>query len=339
MTRHKQSHFRTGLQNLRRVFVGLAATIAMAGGAAAQSDYPSKPITMLISFSVKGSSGLVGQLLADKMEEVLGQPVELLGHDSGKSGNIAAEAAKAAPPDGYTLFMGTVGNMGLLPNTWADYPVAPLTDLVPLTQITDTPDVLIANPSAPFDTFDEFVAYAKAHPGEVRYSNVAGPSIHAAEFASIIGATGIEIALDESIRGSANAMKAVADGTVQVTMTTVPYILPYLRKGDVKALALASEVRSPQLPDLPLFTELGVPAIPRGSWNGLFVPAGTPQPIVDKLFEAIRFAAEDPGVRAEIEDMGMRVSLNASPEEFRDFLAAEMARFAIVAKEGNIVVE
>ena len=339
MNNPRPSIWRNLAQTAYRASLGLAAALAVTGSATAQEDYPNKPITMYISFAVTGSSGLVGQLIADKMEEVLGQPIELLGHESGKSGNIAAEAAKAAAPDGYTIFMGTVGNMSLLPNTWKGYTVDPLTDLVPLTQITDTPDVLIATPSAPFNTFDEFIAYAKAHPGEVRYSDVSGASIHAAEFASIITATGIEMTLDDSVLGSANAMKAVASGAVDVTMTTVPYILPYLRKGDVKALALASEVRSPQLPDLPLFTELDVPAIPRGSWNGLFVPVGTPQPIVDKLFEAIKYGAEHPEVKAAIEDMGMRVSLNASPAEFHNFLKEEIARFAIVAKEGNIVVE
>lgn len=327
------------LRSMSQLALGLAATLALTGNASAQEDYPSKPITMLISFSVTGSSGHVGRMISEKMEEKLGQPIELVGHKPGKGGNIAAEVAKAAAPDGYTIFMGTIGNISILPNILKGYPVDPLADLIPLTQITDTPDVLIATPSAPFDTFDEFVAYAKAHPGEIRYSNINGASIHAAEFSSIIGATGIEMTLDETIRGSANAMKATADGTIDVTMTTVPYILPYLREGKVKALALASEVPSPQLPDLELFTELGVPSVPRGSWNGLFVPAGTPQPIVDKLFDAIHYGATHPDVKAEIEEMGMRVSLQDSPAAFHDFIEAELARFKVVAEEGNIVVE
>lgn len=305
----------------------------------AQSDYPNKSITMHNSFSLGGSSGLVGELLAPRMEERLGQPIELKGHEPGKSGNIAAESVAAAAADGYTLLMGTVGNITLLQNIWKGYAIDPLEALAPITKVTDTPDVLIAHPSAPFDTFEEFVAYAKANPGAVRYSNIAGPSIHRAEFAAIIGETGIALTLDEDIRGSANAMKAVTDGTIQVTMTTVPYILPHLQANKVKALALASEAPSVHMPNVPLFPEVGVEDVPCGSWNGLLVPAATPQPIVGKLFDAIKYAADDPEVRNAIEDLGMRVDISQSPDAFRSFLEAEANRFYMVAEKYGIVID
>lgn len=323
----------------RTVSSAFAAVFLVTGSALAQSNFPTKPINMYISFSIKGSSGKVGQLLGTKMQEKLGQPIVLKGHKGGKGGSIAALSAAAAAPDGYTLLMGTIGNMTLLPNTWKAYPINPLKDLIPVTRVTDTPDVLIAHPSAPYNTFEEFVTYAKANPGKVHYSNIAGPSIHAVEFASILGATGIDITLNEKIRGSGNAMKAITNGTIQVTMTTVPYILPHLQSGKVKALALASLKPSPQLPGLKLFPTVGVADIPRGSWNGLFLPAGTPQPIVDKLFKAIKYAAEHPDVKKAIEDMGMRVNISQSPSKFRSFLEAETARLGAVAKKANIVVK
>lgn len=305
----------------------------------AQSDYPNKPITMHNSFTLSGSSALVGELMAARMEERLGQPIELKGHEPGRSGNIATEFVAAAAADGYTLLMGTVGNIALLQNTWKGYAIDPLEALIPITKVTDTPDILIAHPSAPFDTFEEFVAYAKANPGAVRYSNIAGPSIHRAEFAAIIGETGIALNLNEEIRGSENAMKAITDGTIQVTMTTVPYILPHLRANNVKALALAAEEPSVHVPNVPLFPEVGVEDIPRGAWNGLFVPAATPQPIVDKLYDAIKYAAEDPEVKNSIEDLGMRVDISQSPDAFRSFLEAEANRFKMVAEKYEIVID
>jgi tripartite-type tricarboxylate transporter receptor subunit TctC len=320
--------------DIRRTIMLLVGSDAMA-----QSDYPNKSITMHNSFLLHGSSGLVGELMAARMEERLGQKIEMKGHEPGRSGNIATEFVAAAAADGYTLLMGTVGNIAWLQNIWQGYPIDPLEALSPITKITDTPDVLIAHPSAPFDTFEEFVAYAKANPGAVQYSDIARPSIHRAEFEAIIGETGIALTLNKDIRGSANAMKAIADGRIQVTLTTVPYILPLLQANKVKALALASEVPSVHVPNVPLFREVGVEGVPRGSWNGLLVPAATPQPIIDTLFDAIKYAVEAPEVKNAIEELGMRVDISQSPHAFRSFLEAEANRFAMLAKKYDIVID
>jgi tripartite-type tricarboxylate transporter receptor subunit TctC len=318
---------------------GLTAKVLFAESASAQSDFPTKPLTMYISFALEGSSGKVGQLLGAKMQERLGQAIGFKGHPGGLGGSIAAEAAAKVAPDGYIMLMGTVGNITLLPNIYKGYAINPLKDFIPITQVTFTPDVLIAHPSAPYNTFDEFVKYAKANPGAIHYSQIAPGSIHRMEFESIIASTGIKLTLNDKVTSSDNAMKALADGTIQVAMTTVPYVLPVLQSGKAKALALASDKLSAQLPRVPLFKTVGVADIPYGSWNGLFVPTGTPRPIVDKLFDAIKYAAEDPGVKTAIEAMGMYVNISESPDAFRAFLEAETARFGAIAQKAAIVIQ
>jgi len=303
---------------------------------AAAEEFPSKPITLHMSFAETGSSSLVAQVYAPKLEAYLGQPVKLQYHPGGMGGNKGAEAAASSPADGYHVLIGTVGNIALLPHLTEAYKIDPVTDMVPVTQIASVPNLLAVCEDFPADTLDEFVAYAKAHPNMVSYSHIAHLSIHRVEFSALAEAKAIQLKLNSDFHGSMPAINAIKAGEVDAVITTTPHWLPLLEAGQVKLLAVANSERHPDFPELPTFAEEGVSAVPHGSWDGAFVPAGTPSAVVEKLYEAFVAVAQDPEVIAGVKAQGMYINISESPEAFGEFVAAESARLKAATSGYNI---
>lgn len=302
----------------------------------AHTEYPIKPIDFYMSFPIAGSSGKVTHILLPKVMEILGQKIIVKDFKPGKGGNLGAEAAAMAAPDGYSILMGTIGNMALITNILNAYKVKPLRDFIPVTQITETPDILVAHPSLQASTFEELLEYGKRDPGRIKYSPIEPYSIHRIEFEEIMRVTGVEMVWHRDILGSGAAMKALEDGEISLTMSTAPYTLPLVQKGVVKPLAVSAEKRMAQLPDIPTLKELGIDT--RGSWMGVFVPSGASELAVDKLFKAFKNAAEYPENKKQIQELGMRVHTSKSPSAFRGFVESETERLAEAAKRANIYV-
>ena len=237
--------------------------LAYAGLASAQSD----PILILTTYPATGSSSQATTIIAPKLEEYLGREVEI-------EYGVGVQAGVAAPADERTVFVSTIGNMALLPAISASFGIDPLRDLRPVTRLTAVPDVLIARSGLGIDTLDELLEYTRAHPGELTYSHIAPRSIHRLEFAAILNELGLDITLDESVRSSAPAMAAIADGTVDLAITTSPYVSPLIESGAAVPLVVAHPQRIPLLPDVPTMLERGIDGMPSGSWGGLFAPAG-----------------------------------------------------------------
>lgn len=292
----------------------------------AQKEFPSKPITLYMSFSDTGSSSRVARVYAPKLEKILGQKVEIIYHTPGRGGDIGALAAAAADPDGHHMLIGTVGNISLLPAILPDYGMDPSNDLVPVTQIAVVPNFIAVRSEIPANNFEEFVQYVKANPGEVTYSYIAPWSIHRLEFRAIIEELGLNMTHTEGVRGSMPTINGVIDGRVDTSITTSPHWIPLLEEGQVKVLAVLGEQRHPSYPELPTMLEVGVDQIPRGSWDGVFVPAGTPESAVNTLFAAFKEVANDPEVVAAVEEQGMFIRISESPETFREFVEAESDR-------------
>ena len=292
----------------------------------------SEPIRILTTYPATGSSSTATTIIAPKLEEHLGREVVF---DYG----VGLQAGVAAPADERTIFVSTIGNMAMLPAILDSFGVDPLADLRPVTRITAVPDVLIAHSGLGIDTLDELLEYTSANPGELTYSHIAPRSIHRLEFAALLGELGIDVTLDESVRGSAAAMEAVANGDVDLVITTSPYVSPLIQSGAAVPLVVVHPERIPLLPEIPTMLERGVDGMPSGSWGGFFAPAGSSDEFVQEIFEAARFAMSDPGVMEAIGAHGMEVWPSESPEAFEQFIRDEMTRLADAAERYGMQVE
>ena len=293
------------------------------------------PIHIISSFTEAGSSSRTIRVLAPSIEAYFERPVEIHYNPGGKGGDIGARMASSAPADQLTLFVGTVGNIALLPNVMSSYDVSPLEDFRAVTHLTVTPDVLVANSALGVNTLAELVVYAKKSTKPLRYSYIAPFSIHRMEFAEILNTLGVDAISDESLRGSAKAMDAVASGFIDLAMTTAPYVAPLVQAGTVVPLAVANETRLPVYPNVPTLKESGI-AIEHGSWSGAFVPAATSDEDTEKMFLALKRALEDETVIAQLAELGMLAAPSASPQAFESYIAEETARLGAVARAYDI---
>jgi len=276
----------------------------------------------------------MSRMLQPKLTALLGKEVVIDYVEGGTGGANGTRALKAAAPDGYTMLMGTVGVTAMLPSTYLAYGVDPLRDFVPVILISDYPNVLAAHRSVPVNSFADLKALARKRPGDLTYIMISSTSIHNLEYAAIIKEGGIPLKGVPNIAygGSGGAMQQIVNGYVDLIMTTAPYVLPPARSGAIKPLAIAAEKRYFDLPNVPTMTEVGIRSLPIGSWMGLFVPMGTPRPIVDKLFAAAKRAAEDPEIKRIAADGGMLISTSSSPDEFKKFVENETGRVSATVK-------
>ena len=301
---------------------------AQAGIATAQDG----SISFLTTYTAAGSSSRTATIMTPKLEEYFGLDVEI-------EYSAGLQAAIAAPSDGSTIFISTVGPMALHPSIIASSEFDPLRDLRPVTLLTATPDVLVANPGLGISTLDELIAYAHERPGELTYAYIAPRSIHRIEFVALLGELGIDARPDDSIRGPVDSMDAIASGAVDLVIITSPYAAPLIENGSAVPLLVAHPTRIPLFPDVPTTVERGVSSVPHGSWAGLFTPAGTSDEQVAHIFAAVQHAMSDPAVAAQINDLGMEISLSESPQAFSSYIQTEGARLKATAEKYGIVFD
>ena len=273
-------------------------------------------------------------MLQPKLSALLGKEVVIDYVEGGVGGANGTRALKTAAPDGHTMLMATVGVTAMLPSTYKAYGVDPLKDFVPVILIADYPNVLAAHRSVPVNSFADLKALARKRPDYITYIMISSTSIHNLEYTAIVKEAGVPLKgiPNNAYGGSGGAMQQTLNGYVDLIMTTAPYVLPHVRSGEIKPLAIAAATRYFGLPNVPTLTELGVGSTPRGSWMGLFVPTGTPRPIIDKLFAAAKRAAEDPEIKRNAADGGMLISTSSSPDEFKRFVENETARVSGAVK-------
>ncbi len=299
--------------------------LVFSSGVAAQSN----PIKILNAFGKAGSSSQTAMIIAPKLEQYLKASIEL------KFGE-GAKAGLGAPADGKTIVMSTIGLMALLPGVLPNYPVDPLTDFRPITRTTQTPDMLVVRSGLGIKTIKELVAYTNKHPNKLKYFHIAPTSIHRLEFAALFGELGVSATLDASrSNGNDDAMAGIRDGTLDLLISTSPYMTQLINSGVAVPLAVINPTRMPLFPEVPTFLELGATTMSSGSWAGMFMPAGTSDEDLDRVFKAVRFAMSDPSVVAAINALGMEVSPSDSPAEFSNFIRAEIQRLKSAAKKYN----
>ena len=274
----------------------------------------------------------MSRILAEKLSASLGQQV-IVENKPGASGNIGAQQVATSAPDGYTLFLGTIANatnMSVYKNLSYDTE----RDFVPITQLVSSPSVLVVNNDLPVKTLAELIAYAKANPGKLSYaSSGAGGSPHLAG-EMLKQRAGID-ALHVPYKGAAPAMNDVMGGTVSMGFKTASGVTSTIQAGRLRAIAIASGTRLPQLPDVPTLAELGFKDFEVSSWSGLFAPKGTPPEIINTIAKATIEILNNPDVRKQLEAMGA-IPVGSTPAEFQKYVRSEIEKWAVVAKAANI---
>ena len=319
------------MKNLARLLQGLVLALAVTSAAA---QYPAKPIRFVVPYPPGGPLDTVARLLGQKVSESVKQPV-VVDNKPGAGGNIGADTVAKSAPDGYTILMGAVATHAINPTLYASIPYDPIRDFVPVTQLASTPNVLIVNPSVPASNVREFIAYAKANPGKLNFGS--GSTGSAGHLAGELFKTQAGVDMTHvPYKGAAPAMQDLIGGQVQLMFDNFASANTQVKAGKVKALAVTTARRSALAPDLPTIAESGLAGFDINTWFGVFVPAGTPREVVERLRAEIAKAAGTAELRARFADQGIDLVGSNSSDEFAGFLRKQVEEFAVLAKQAGI---
>jgi tripartite-type tricarboxylate transporter receptor subunit TctC len=318
--------------------VGLLSSvlIALSTHVACAQEYPSKPIRLIVPFAAGGGNDNIARLLGKRLAESLGQPL-VIDNRAGAGGALGAELAAKAAPDGYTLFLGGVGSHAVNPNLRKNLPYDPIRDFAPVALLASAPLVLVVHPSVPAHTLAEFIALARAHPGALNYaSNGNGTSSHLAAV-MFEAAAGVKM-VHVPYKGLAPALTDLLSGQVQLMFSSVVAILPHIKSGRLRGLAVTGSARLPLLPELPTVAESGFPGYEASSWYGILAPAHTPEPIVAKLNAEMARALAQPEMRATLLAEGAE-PIGGTPQQFGAYIRSEKERMGKLIREAGIPIE
>ena len=305
----------------------------------AQSGYPNRPVKVIVPFAPGGASDFVGRIMQPRLAELLGQQI-VIENRGGAAGSIGVEVAARSAPDGYTILLGNVGSIAINPGVFTNLSVNPLRDLVAVTQVVDVPGVLIVHPSVPAKSIKELVAYARANPGKLNYASPGSGSQNRLEMEILRKAEGGMDMVHVPYKGGAGpAVTGLIAGETQMMFSTVSSAMGHIKGGRLKALAITKATRLEQLPDVPTMKESGYPDGASGSWQGVFVPAGTPREVVERLYPVLVQTMKSPEVISRLANGGAEAVTSASPKVFADFVAAETQRWGKVAKEAGATAD
>ena len=314
----------------------LALLLALIGcGVTQAQNFPTKPVKIIVAFSPGGGTDIVARVLAQKLTEIWGQQV-IIENRAGASGTIGTEAAARAAADGYTLFMGTLGNLAVNKHLYPKMTVDPLRDFAPITKVVDVHFVLVVHPSVPARNVRELIALAKAKPGQVTYASSGpggAPHLAAELFKRMAGVDMTHI----PYKASAQSFQDLLGGQVMLTFDSQVQALPYIREGRLRALGVLSQARSAQLPDVPTIAET-LPGYELTNWFGLVAPAATGKELLAKISADVSKALENPELRDKIAALSATV-VGDTPEQFGAIMRADSEKWARVIREGNIKAE
>jgi tripartite-type tricarboxylate transporter receptor subunit TctC len=320
----------------RSLWLGaLAISLTMALPSQAQT-YPNKPIRIIVPFAAGGSSDVMARGLGKQLAEQMGTQV-VIENRPGGGGGPAMEAVVKSPADGHTLLYGTIGTNSVAPVLFKNLPVDPNRDLLPVSLLALNPSVLIVHAGLPIQSLPELIAYAKANPGKLSYASAGNGSI--SHLATELLKTTAQIdMLHVPYKGGGAASVDLLAGNVSLMIETITNAQTLVKTGKVRAIANSGSRRWPTAPELPTFAESGLPSYQVDSWTGLFVAAGTPKAIVDRLNTEVVKASRDPGYRSAMTGLGVEAA-SSTPEAFASFVRAEMAKWARVVQLTGIKVD
>jgi tripartite-type tricarboxylate transporter receptor subunit TctC len=320
------------LKLARRPLVLLTLALC-AGSVAAQAAYPSKTITLIVPTAPGGTTDIAARLLAEPLGKALGQTV-VVDNRGGASGAIAAVAVKRAEPDGYTLLMQYSGYHVIAPNVVKQAAQWEAKDLQAVANVLTAPQVIVVREGLPVKTLAELIAYAKANPGKLSYASSGNGSLQHVTGAMIEQQAGITMT-HVPYKGTGPALQDLLGGQVDLTFGTPPPYMPFIQSGKLRALAVTGATRVSSLPNVPTAAEAGLPKLDATSWFGVFAPAKTPKPIVDKLAAEIGKVMATPAFKQKAADLGATAEY-MGPQQLDDYSRSELTRWAEVVKTAKI---
>ena len=313
----------------------MGALLLSAASAHAQ-NYPVKSVKMIVPFPAGGPTDIVARLLGQKLSETWNQTV-VIDNRPGGGGVIAGQLAAKSPADGYTIFLGGITTLVLSTYVHKNRPYDSLREFLTVTQTTLQPLLLMVHPSLPVKTVQEYLALARARPGQINYgtSGPGGSGHLAGEL--LRGMTGINI-VHVPYRGQPPALNDLLAGQVQSMLGAPLAVIPHIRSGKIRALAVTGQKRSLAAPSVPTFEEAGLPGYDASTWNGIMVPAGTPRAIIERLHGEIVKILRSPANQERLATDGS-IAIGSTPEEFASFINGEHAKWSKVVREANIRIE
>jgi tripartite-type tricarboxylate transporter receptor subunit TctC len=311
------------------------ATVLAAGGATAQ-DYPTRPIRMIVAFSAGGTTDYVARLIADRVKGALGQAV-VVENKPGANGAIGADYVSKAEPDGYTLFFSTAGALSIIPNMRTDLPYNPLKSFTPILPTARNTVLFAVNSGLGIATAQEMIARAKQKPGELTVAVTGIGAISHLTIEMLQSAAKIKLQA-VPYRGAGPAISDLIGGQVNAMSAEVPVLMPQIKAGKAKILAIAAQGRSEVIPDVPTWAELGYADVVADNWSGVLAPPRTPAAVVAKLNAAFNSVVKDPDVRKRLADVGVS-AIGGAPEDLTALITSETARWRKVVAETGVKIE
>ena len=316
-----------------RIFIALS--LALFATFAAAQGYPARPVKIIVPFPPAGATDVVTRFLAQKLGEAWGQSV-VVENRPGAGGSIGSDLAAKSPPDGYTLLMATTSTHSIGPSL-SKLPYDPIKDFAPIIHVADVPNVLVVSPALPVKDLKELIALAKSKPGQLNFASSGNGTIvhlNAELFKMIAGVDMQHI----PYKGTALATPDLASGQISMMFDSLASVMPNIRSGRAKPLAINAKGRSPLLPDVPTFAEAGMPAFDRYTWFGMFAPAGTPPAITAKVHSTVAGLLHAPDLLERFASVGAE-PVGGTQEQFTARILADTAKWAQVIKSAKVRIE
>jgi tripartite-type tricarboxylate transporter receptor subunit TctC len=312
------------------------SALAMALPAWSQTQaYPQKPVKVVVAFTAGGTTDILARTVTQQLSEKLKQPF-VIDNKPGAGGNLGTELVVRSAPDGYTLIVNSVGPIAVNPTLYGKLPYNPLTDLVPIVQIADVPNVLVIHPSVPANTMEELIAYAKANPGKLNYGSTGiGTSSHLSSF-MLSKRVGFE-ATHIPYKG-ADALKDLLAGRIQFMFATIPSVMTHITAGKLKPIAVSSLKRSRSMPEVPTVVEKGFPQFEAGSWFGFFAPKGTPDAVISMVNKAVNEILQVPAIEQQMIAQGADPA-GGTPAQFGQFVQREHDKWRVIVRDSGAKAE
>jgi tripartite-type tricarboxylate transporter receptor subunit TctC len=318
------------------ITLAFAAMLSSMAVATAQAAYPDHALRLIVPFSPGGSADIVGRLIADAMRPILGQPV-IVENKPGAAGNIGGSLVAHAAPDGYTLLLAAAGPTVINPSLYKNMPYSPVKDLAPISALTLENNVMAVNPSLPAKTLAEFIAYAKAHPNTISFGSpgVGTPAHLAGELLNEMAGLHMQ---HVPYKGSGPAISDLLGGHITLMIDNMPPLLPHIQSGQLRAVAVPSVKRAAALPNTPTFEESGLKGFVVMAWKGLMAPAGTPEPIINRLNAAVVQALKNPEVQQRLNGLGAEPVGN-TPQQFAEQIKVETKWWADLIQRTHTTID
>ncbi|MBR1188373.1 tripartite tricarboxylate transporter substrate binding protein [Bradyrhizobium sp. AUGA SZCCT0160] len=309
---------------------GLSLLLLPAAGSA--QDFPTKPIKLIVPFPPGGPNDIIARVVGQRMSELVKQPI-VIENRSGQAGVLGTDAVAKAAPDGYTIAITSASSLVINPSL-EKMPYDVRKELAPVTLVVTVPEMLVVASNVPANNMAELIALAKAQPGKLNFASagVGGLPHLAGELFKLTAKLDI---VHVPYRGAAPAINDLLGQQVQMTFLDLPVILPHIKAGSLKPIALGAPTRAPTAPDVPTTAEVGMPDLLIENWYGMIAPGGTPEKIITELNSIANEAMADPSVKAKLADQGLTVA-GDSPEHFRGFIDSEIKKWSKVIKDAGL---